>query len=54
MINFIETLFGITVVAIAAAIVMYWRGNRPAARKLGWLAAVAGAVAGVLEVYVRL
>ncbi len=53
MINFIETLFGIAIVAGIAAIVMHVR-KRPVARtRMLWIAVLAGLLGGLLEVYVR-
>ena len=53
MINFIETLFGVAIVAVVGALVLQWRGRRPGARRLGIVAGLAFALAVPLEVYVR-
>jgi hypothetical protein len=53
MINFIETLFGIAIIAGIAAIVMHVR-KRPVARaRMMWIAILAGVLGGLLEIYVR-
>jgi hypothetical protein len=53
MINFIETLIGVAIVAGIAALIMYFRRRAIAARRLGIIAAVSAITAAALEIYVR-
>ena len=54
MINFIETLAAVAIVCLAAAVVSYFRGRSELARRFGVCALATGALAGLLEVYVRM
>ena len=53
MINFIETLIGVAIVAGIAALIMYFRGRVIAARRLGIIAGASAVTAAALEIYVR-
>jgi hypothetical protein len=50
MINFIETLIGVAIVAAFAAVFMHFRGRAIAARRLGIVAAVSAVTAAALEI----
>lgn len=54
MVNFVETLFGLTAAAFVVAIVLRWRGNRPRARRVAGIALGLGVVAVILELYLQL
>ena len=54
MVNFVETLFGLTIAAVLLAIVLRLRGGRPRARRIAIAAACTGAVAAALEIYLQL
>ena len=53
MINFIETLFGLAIVAAVAALVAFARRRRAGARTLGAAALACAVLGGILEIYVR-
>jgi len=54
VINFIETLFGLAIVAAIAAAVALLRRRRAGARRLGLAALALAALGGALEVFVRM
>jgi hypothetical protein len=53
MVNFIETLFGLAIVAALVALVSLLRRRRDTARKFGLAAIVLAGLGGILEVYLR-
>ena len=53
MVNFVETLFGLTAAAFVVAIVLLLRGNRPRARRVAAVALAIGVVAVILELYLQ-
>ena len=53
MVNFVETLFGLTAAAIVMALVLRLRGHRPRARRVAGVALALGAVAVLLELYLQ-
>jgi hypothetical protein len=54
MVNFVETLFGLTAAAFVVAIVLRVMGRRVRARRTAVIALVVGAVAVILEIYLQL
>jgi hypothetical protein len=54
MVNFVETLFGLAIVAAIVALVFLLRRRRAAARKLGIAAIALAGVAGILELYLQI
>jgi hypothetical protein len=53
MVNFVETLFGLAIVAAAVALVFLVRRRRATARRFGLTALVLAGVAGILELYLQ-
>ncbi len=53
MVNFIETLFGLAILAAVVALVCLIRRRQSAARRLGIAAVALACVGGILELYLR-
>jgi hypothetical protein len=53
MVNFVETLFGVAIVAALAAAVLSLRGRRPLARRITAFGLVVAAVAVALEIWLQ-
>ena len=54
MVNFVETLFGVTIVLVGAALVLRVRGSKPRARRTGLIALGTGTLAAILELYLQI
>jgi membrane-bound metal-dependent hydrolase YbcI (DUF457 family) len=54
MINFIESLFGLAILALLVAVVLWFSKRRPLAKKWGMAAVGLALLGGILEVYVRM
>ena len=54
MVNFVETLFGLTAAAFVVAIVLRLFGHRVRAWRTAWIALWVGVVAVILEIYLQL
>ena len=53
MVNFVETLFGLAIVAAVAAIILFLVRRRVLSRQLGIAAVALGVLGSVLELYLR-
>ena len=53
MVNFVETLFGLTAAGFVVAIVLLLRGSRGRARRVAAAALGVGVVAVILELYLQ-
>ena len=54
MVNFVETLFGLTAAAFVVAIALRAFGHRLRARRTAWIGVWVGAAAAILEIYLQL
>jgi hypothetical protein len=54
MVNFVETLFGLTALTFVIAIVLFFRGNRPRARRVAFWGCIVGVLAVAGEIYLQL
>ena len=53
MVNFVETLFGLTAAGFIIALVLRLRGSKPRARRVAIAALCVGGVAVILELYLQ-